>query len=411
MKIAMLTKEFPPHIYGGAGIHVEYLARELRKLNRGKHYLRLLCFGDQKEISPHWEVTGVASPDALASYTGRHRAILDALFRDVIMVSLLEKADILHCHTWYTHLAGSLLKQILGARLVLTTHSLEPHRPWKREQLDTGYEVSSWIEKTAYRDADGVIAVSEAMKKDVHDLYDVPIRNIRVIHNGIDDRQYRPTKDPGVLKAYGIDPDRPFVLVVARLARQKGITHFLEAARHFDSGLQVVICISAPDTPGLMQEVSERIGRLKKRTANRIICVTESVSKAHLVVLYTHAAVFVCPSIYEPFGIVNLEAMACGAPVVASRVGGIPEVVLDGLTGKLVPFQQAGANDPEPMNPDAFARDLAHSVNTLISSPDLRKEMSGRARERVRLHFSWKAVAKKTMEFYQDLQSGSSSRE
>jgi glycogen synthase len=404
VKIAILTKEFPPHIYGGAGIHVEYLSRELKRTARGKHSIQLLCFGDQHETSPHWEVSGVEPPAVIHSYDQRHGALLDALYRDVTMLSRLREADVVHCHTWYTHLAGSLLKQLLGAPLVLTTHSLEPHRPWKREQLDRAYRASSWIEKTAYENADGVIAVSEAMKRDVHLLYGVDHERIRVIHNGIDEEKYHPSKNPYVLEKYGIDLKKPFVLAVARLTRQKGMTHFLDAAGHFEPGIQVVMCASAPDTPGMMQETVERVSRLKKETANKIIWVTETVPVQDLIVLYSETSVFVCPSIYEPFGIVNLEAMACGAPVVASAVGGIREVVVDGVTGSLVSFEASSENDSEPLSPETFAKDLANAVNDLIASPEKRKAMGIRARERVKERFSWKAVAEKTLEFYTHLQ-------
>jgi glycogen synthase len=322
------------------------------------------------------------------------------------MVTRLKEADVIHCHTWYTHLAGCLLKQILNAPLVLTTHSLEPHRPWKREQLDTAYRASSWIEETAYRNADGVIAVSEAMRKDVNRLYGVSARMITVIHNGIDEDQYRPSNNPAVLEAYGIDPDRPFVLMVARLTRQKGILHFLDAVKHLASGVQIVICASAPDTDEIMQETAEKVAMARKATPNTVIWVKETVPAKDLIILYSGAAVFVCPSIYEPFGIVNLEAMACGAPVVASAVGGIPEVVLDGVTGKLVPFQSSGKNDPHPKDPQGFAKDLADAVNCLLDSPVKRREMGMRARERVKDFFSWKAVARRTLEFYTSLRQG-----
>ncbi|PKN29749.1 MAG: glycogen synthase [Deltaproteobacteria bacterium HGW-Deltaproteobacteria-21] len=403
MKIAILTKEFPPHVYGGAGIHVEYLSRELRRAAGGRHSIELLCFGDQQETSDRWKVNGVEPPTALDSYDQRHGALLDALYRDVAMLGRLREADVVHCHTWYTHLAGCLLKQMVGAPLVLTTHSLEPHRPWKREQLDTAYRASSWIEKTAYENADGVIAVSQAMKKDVHLLYGVDHDKIRVIHNGIDEDQYRPTKDPSVLKKYGIDPDRPFVLAVARLTRQKGMAHFLDAAGYLESGIQVVMCASTPDTPGMMQETMEKIARVRKRSSNTIIWVTETVPVQDLIVLYSETSVFVCPSIYEPFGIVNLEAMACGAPVVASAVGGIREVVVEGVTGSLVSFETSSEDDSEPRSPETFAKDLANAVNTLIASPEKKREMGLRARERVKEYFSWKAVAEKTLEFYTDL--------
>ncbi|RJR36094.1 MAG: glycogen synthase [Desulfobacteraceae bacterium] len=404
MNIAILTKEFPPHVYGGAGIHVEYLSRELRRAAGGRHSIRLLCFGEQHQSDALWEVTGIGAPAVPDCYDQRHCSLLDALHRDVAILGRLREADVIHCHTWYTHLAGCLLKQMLGAPLVLTTHSLEPHRPWKREQLDTAYRASSWIEKTAYQNADGVIAVSEAMKKDVHRLYGVDYDRIRVIHNGIDEERYLPTKDPSVLKKYGIDPQNPFVLAVARLTRQKGMVHFLDAARHLEKGVQVVMCASSPDTPEMMQETMEKVSLLRKNTANKIIWVTDAVPVEDLIVLYSEASVFVCPSIYEPFGIVNLEAMACGAPVVASAIGGIREVVIDGVTGKLVSFETSESGS-EPRFPEKFARDLADAVDTLVASPQTREQMGSAAQQRVKEYFTWKAVAGKTLEFYASLQS------
>jgi len=270
--------------------------------------------------------------------------------------------------------------------------------------LDTAYRASSWIEKTAYQNADGVIAVSEAMKKDVHRLYGVDYDRIRVIHNGIDEERYLPTKDPSVLKKYGIDPQNPFVLAVARLTRQKGMVHFLDAARHLEKGVQVVMCASSPDTPEMMQETMEKVSLLRKNTANKIIWVTDAVPVEDLIVLYSEASVFVCPSIYEPFGIVNLEAMACGAPVVASAIGGIREVVIDGVTGKLVSFETSESGS-EPRFPEKFARDLADAVDTLVASPQTREQMGSAAQQRVKEYFTWKAVAGKTLEFYASLQS------
>jgi glycogen synthase len=400
LNIAILTKEYPPYTYGGAGVHVEYLTRALKRLDPGEHSIQLRCFGDQRESAPHWEVRGVGPAD-FECYDPRHSPLLDALFRDVAIVSCLKEADVVHCHTWYTHLAGCLLKRLLNAPLVLTTHSLEPHRPWKREQLDTAYMASSWIEETAYRNADGVIAVSEAMKRDVHRLYGVDLEKIRVIHNGIDEERYRPSDDPSVLDHYGIDPRRPFVLVVARLTRQKGIGHFLDAVPRLDPGLQVVICASAPDTDEILQETVEKVAAAKRRTSNPVVWVKETVPVEHLIALYSRTAMFVCPSIYEPFGIVNLEAMACGAPVVASAVGGIPEVVADGVTGKLVPVDTANIDRAE--GAESFANALAEAINLLAASPHLRREMGMRARERVTERFTWKAVARKTLDFYEYL--------
>lgn len=401
MEIAILTKEYPPHIYGGAGVHVESLTRELEKLIEGK--IRILCFGDQRELSLRREVTGMGPCLPFLCHSDRLHGLVDTLMRDAAIIGTLESADILHCHTWYTHLAGCLLKYMLKAPLVLTTHSLEPHRPWKREQLGSGYEASLWLERTAYHEADGIIAVSEAMKQDVHRLYSVPMERIEVIHNGIDENQYQPLRNPDVLKQYGIDANRPYVLMVSRLTRQKGISHFLEAAKRLESGLQVVMCASVPDTAEVLEEVTAKVSQVRNQTSSKILWVSETVPRDSLIALYSHAALFVCPSIYEPFGIINLEAMACGTPVVASAVGGIREVVEDGVTGRLVPFEPVSGDNPEPKNAEGFAKDLAHAINSLLSAPKELNAMSAAARKRVEDHFTWKAVARKTLDFYKKL--------
>jgi starch synthase len=403
LNIAILTKEYPPHIYGGAGAHVEHLTRELGKLDGGAHEVQILCFGDQDEICGKKRVRGIRPPLFIQVCDEHHRALVDTLERNGAMVGVLQRADVIHCHTWYTHLAGCLLREMLDAPLVLTTHSLEPQRPWKREQLGTAYRASSWIEKMAYQSADGVIAVSASMREDVHRLYHVPMEKIALIHNGIDDDVFRPKEDPDVLLSYGIDPTRPYVLMVTRLTRQKGIIHFLEAAKYLKPGVQVFMCASAPDTQTFMEEVSARFEEVKKRLHTDIIWVKETVSTEDLVALYSQASLFACPSIYEPFGITNLEAMACETPVVASAVGGIKEVVVDGETGRLVPFEPAGAENPEPKDPIGFARDLADAINGLLASPSSLKVMGAYARKRVKEHFSWTSNARQTLDFYQRL--------
>jgi glycogen synthase len=401
LDIAILTKEYPPYNYGGAGVHVEYLTRELDKLIDGR--IRIFCFGDQRESTGRTEVFGVDSCASISPHCDRLRGLVETLTRDVAMIAALEKADILHCHTWYTHLAGCLLKGMLKAPLVLTTHSLEPHRPWKREQLGTGYDASSWIERTAYGEADGVIAVSGAMKEEVHRIYGVPMDRIALIHNGIDENQYRPVNNPDVLRTYDIDAARPYVLIVSRLTRQKGIGHFLEGAAHFEPGLQVVMCASVPDTPEYMEEIASKVSQVRNRTKNKIIWIKETVPRDDLIALYSHAALFACPSIYEPFGIINLEAMSCGTPVVGSAVGGIPEIVEQGVTGRLVPLEPTSGDNPEPRDPERFAEGLAHAVNELLASPEELKRMGSAARRRGETHFTWKTVAGKTLDFYKKL--------
>lgn len=401
MKIAILTNEFPPNIYGGAGVVVEYLTRELTRLDHGTHTVKVLCFGDQHERADNLWVEGITPEFDLPSQDARHAKFLDTLLRNVIMAGSLDDVDVIHCHTWYSHLAGCLLKQLVGAPLVLTTHSLEPHRPWKVEQLGTAYQATTWIEKTAYQNADGVIAVSQSMKRDVHDAYDVPLDKVRVIHNGIDLNEYQPTPNPEILEKYGIDPTRPFLLFVGRITRQKGIIHLVNAIPQIRAGVQIVLCAGAPDTPEIGAEMAERVEQVRAETENPVIWIPEMISKADIIALYTGAAVFVCPSVYEPFGIINVEAMACGTPVVASAVGGIPEIVVHGETGLLVPFEPTSAEDVEPLHPQLYARNLAHAVNSLLEAPDELAAMGRQARKRAEEQFSWTSIARQTLEFYQ----------
>ncbi len=400
LRIALLTNEFPPHIYGGAGVHIENLTRELSRLDDGAHQILVRSFGDQAQLRGNLEVIGVSPEVAPESPEPRHARFLDAMQRDVFMAGSMTEVDIVHCHTWYTHLAGCFVKQLHGARLILTTHSLEPHRPWKAEQLGTAYRASSWVERTAYQNADGVVAVSEAMRQDVHHLYGVPLDRIQVVHNGIDAQRWRRTHDPARLEKFGIDPEQPYVLFVGRITRQKGIDHLLRAVAHLRPGVPVVLAAGAPDTPEAEAAVAEAVARLARTRREPIVWIRQVMPQDDLIVLYSHAAVFVCPSVYEPFGIINLEAMACETPVVASAVGGIPEVVLDGETGLLVPFEPAGLQDPDPADPDRFARDLAAATNALLDDPARRAEMGERARARVTSHISRAAIAAATLTFY-----------
>jgi glycogen synthase len=390
-------------VYGGAGVHVEYLSRELANLEGGKHEIQILCFGDQKEHSLNKGVRSVQLPPDLSLQGLRHPKLLDTLLRDILMIGSLEETDVVHCHTWYTHLAGCLAKEIFRAPLVLTTHSFEPDRPWKEEQLGSAYRASSWLEKTAYENADGVIAVSQSMKKRVHELYQVPSEKIRVIPNGIDVNQYRPRFDPTVLTSYGINPDKPFLIFVGRVTRQKGILHLVGAIKHVSRGPQIVLCAGAPDTEEIGKEMEEKVKEARTETPHEIIWIRQWIPKSDLITLYSHASVFICPSVYEPFGIVNLEAMACGTPAVATAVGGIPEAVADGETGLLVPFEPAVSNPWEPEDPEKFSKDLAGAINRLLLSPERLEAMSRRARGWVEDRFSWKRIAEQTLAFYQEL--------
>ncbi len=402
MKIALYTNEFPPHIYGGAGVHIDFLSRELSRMAE----VEVRCFGDQNSHQPGLNVLGVQPHISPNSHQLDHVGMFKNLSRNLEMSMLTATADVVHCHTWYSHMAGILTKQLHQVPLFLTTHSLEPHRPWKVEQLGNGYHLSCWIERTAYENADGIIAVSNDMKKDVMDLYGVPEDRVKVIYNGIDLNFYRPQYRPSVLEQLGIDPYTPFVLFVGRVTRQKGIAQFLGAARHFAPGVQIVLCAGAPDTPEIERETREGYEALS-RERDGVIMITEMLKHDVLRHLYSHASVFVCPSLYEPFGIINLEAMACGTPVVGSRVGGIPEIIVDGETGFLVDLQSVSKSNFEPLDPDGFQRGIAAKVNTILADESLRKSMGEASRKRVELMFGWEAIAKETMAFYEEIKARS----
>jgi glycogen synthase len=403
MRISLFTNEYPPHVYGGAGVHVEYLARELARAESGAHAVDVFSFGEQREDAGNLRVRGIPAGAEIVALDPRHTKLLDALQRDLGMVGAVESPDIVHCHTWYSHLAGCLAKPLTGARLVLTTHSLEPHRPWKIEQLGSAYHASSWIEKTAYENADGVIAVSEAMKADVQALYGVPEERVRVIHNGIDPDEYRRREAPDVLERLGVDPTIPIVLFVGRITRQKGILHLVRALRQLRPGAQVVLCAGAPDTPEISAEMTRVVEQAQRDASVPIVWLPQMLPKPDVIALYSHAALFVCPSVYEPFGIINLEAMACETPVVASAVGGIPEIVVPDETGILVPFEAEGGGSPEPRDPESFARGLADAVNALMADPERRAAMGRASRARVLSKFSWSSIAEQTLGFYGEL--------
>jgi len=311
-------------------------------------------------------------------------------------------ADLVHCHTWYTHFGGILAKKNYGVPLVVTVHSLEPLRPWKREQLAGGYDFSVWIEKTALEMADAIIAVSSETKRDIERLFDVDSKRVHVIHNGIDLDQYRKVDSTAALKRYGIDPNTPYLLFVGRITRQKGFQHLVRAIQFMDPGFQIVLCAAAPDTPGMAEEMEAAVERAKAQRRG-IIWLDKMVDQTTACELYSHAGVFVCPSIYEPFGIINLEAMACETAVVASAVGGIKEVVVDGENGFLVPLEQMNESPFEPTNPEKFARDLAARINQLMKDRQLGERFGKAGRKRVEENFGWAAIAEKTRKLYETL--------
>ncbi len=400
MKVLFLTNEYPPNIYGGAGVHVGYLSQELAKTMP----VEVRCFGDQhleqgnlKVIGFQLDASSFTCPKPLRSAFGAVRRCTDFNTMNI-------DSDLVHCHTWYTHFGGILAKKNYALPLVITVHSLEPLRPWKREQLAGGYDFSLWVEKTALEMADAIVAVSRATKEDIERLFNVDPARVHVIHNGIDLDRYRKLDSSGVLTRYGIDPAEPYLLFVGRITRQKGVQHLIHAIQFMDRNFQIVLCAAAPDTPELAEEVRIAIERTQAQRPG-IIWVNEMVDQQAACELYSHAAVFVCPSIYEPFGIINLEAMACETAVVASAVGGINEVVVDGETGFLVPLEQMKESPFEATDPEKFARDLAERINELMKNRQLRERCGKAGRKRVEENFSWAAIAEKTKALYASLSS------
>jgi starch synthase len=379
LKVALLTREYPPEVYGGAGVHVTYLARELA----GLVDLTVHCQGKDR-------------PDAVAHrpwdlLSGTNTA-LQTVSTDLAMTAGAEGSDLVHSHTWYANLGGHLASLLYGIPHVVTMHSLEPLRPWKAEQLGGGYEISSWCERVSATAAAAVIAVSDGMRADILSAYpEIEKGKVRVIRNGIDTSEYSPDPRTGVLERYGIDPRRPYVIFVGRITRQKGVPVLLRAAAELDPSAQLVLCAGQADTPELLDEVTQLVDGLKA-TRSGVIWIPEMLPKQDVIQLLTHAAVFACPSLYEPLGIVNLEAMACGTAVVGSRVGGIPEVVEDGVTGLLV----------TPDDPAA----LAMALNTVLTNTSLATSMGQAGRDRTVTEFGWRAVAEQTAALYSELVSG-----
>ncbi len=402
MKIALFTNEFPPNIYGGAGVHIDFLSQELSKLGQ----IEVRCFGDQSVNSTNMNVQGITSSlTKMVDDNNPHIKMFHNLSKNVELAQATPQADIVHCHTWYTHLAGIFTRELLQIPLILTTHSLETHRPWKVEQLGNGYFLSRWIENSAYNTADGIIAVSKQMKDDVIEAYGVAPEKVTVIHNGIDPEFYKPTFDESLLLEYGIDPEVPFVLFVGRITRQKGISQLIAAAKYFNKNCQVVLCAGAPDTKEIAEETEALIADLCKEREG-IILISEMLPREKIKILYSHARVFACPSLYEPFGIINLEAMACETPVVGSHVGGIPEIITEGSTGHLVPLESISRTDFNPANPEAFQKDFAAKINLLLSDENLAIQMGKAGRERVLQLFSWESIAKTTFNYYQKVIDG-----
>jgi starch synthase len=393
--ISLLTREYPPEVYGGAGVHVEYLARELTRLID----VEVHCFGTTRG-----EQTPPAHAHAPAPQFDGANAALRTMSIDLAMAAALSGTQLAHSHTWYANFGGHVAKLLYGIPHVMTSHSLEPLRPWKAEQLGGGYALSSYCEKTAIETADAVIAVSAGMGADVLRCYPgVDDSRLHVIHNGIDTDEYRRLDGTDVLQRHGVDPAEPYVIFVGRITRQKGLPHLLSAARDFERGTRLVMLASAADTPEILAEVTALVADVRA-SGVEVTWIGEMLPKSDLIQLLSHARVFVCPSIYEPMGIVNLEAMACETAVVATRTGGIPEVVDDGVTGLLVPID-ADPDDPygAPRDPKIFAGAIADAVNSLLRDGSTAHRMGVAGRQRAVAEFSWPAIAERTVSLYRTL--------
>ena len=390
MRVVLLTREYPPDVYGGAGVHVEYLARELARITD----VEVRCFGADRDGA-----LAFRPPAELADTN----AALQTMAVDLQMAADLGGAALVHSHTWYANFAGHVAKLLHGVPHVATAHSLEPMRPWKEEQLGGGYRLSSFCERTALESADAVVAVSPAMRDDVLASYPaLDPAKVHVIRNGIDSKQYSPDLGTEAVERFGVDPERPLVVFVGRITRQKGISHLLEAALAFDPSAQIVLAAGAPDTEALAGEIEAKVERVQVERGN-IVWLQGMLQKPEVIQLLSHATLFLCPSIYEPLGIVNLEAMACGAAVVATRTGGIPEVVVDGETGLLVPFDDFDPETREPRDPQRFASDIAEKVNLLLGNPALAERFGKAGRKRAVEKFSWSAIADETLALYRSL--------
>ena len=389
MRVDLLTKEYPPAVYGGAGVHVAELTRVLRE----RIEVQVRCFGDARDEA---DVTAYATPAELADAN----AALQTLGTDLAIADGCAGADLVHSHTWYANFAGHTASLLHGVPHVLSAHSLEPLRPWKAEQLGGGYRLSSFAERTAYEGAAGIIAVSAGMREDILRSYPaVDPARVHVVHNGIDVEAWAPNPDTSALERLGIDPQAPTIVFVGRITRQKGLPYFLRAVRELPEGVQVVLCAGAPDTPEIAAEVSGLVAELQA-TRSGVHLISEMLPRHELTQILTHATTFVCPSVYEPLGIVNLEAMACGTPVVASATGGIPEVVVDGETGFLVELDQLDDGTGTPTDPDRFIADMAAALTDMVSDSERAAAMGRASRERAAEHFSWESIGERTLEVY-----------
>lgn len=392
MRVDIISKEYPPEIYGGAGVHVAELVRSLRE----SIDVRVRAFGAMRDEA------GTSSYSVPVELTASNVAIA-TLGTDLAIVEDVAGADVVHSHTWYANFAGHLAKLLHGIPHVITAHSLEPLRPWKAEQLGGGYRVSSYIEKTAYESADAIIAVSDGMRRDILRAYpDVNPDNVVTIHNGIDLERWVRNEDHDVARSLGIDPDRPTVIFVGRITRQKGLPYLLQAARRLPAEVQLVLCAGAPDTPEILAEVEAAVGVLRDER-DGVVWIDRMLTRDELSVALSVSSVFVCPSVYEPLGIVNLEAMACGVAVVGTATGGIPEVIEDGVTGRLVPIDQVNDGTGTPTDPEQFVTDLARVLTEVVLDTDLCREYGSAGRRRAEDHFAWSAIAERTEALYRRL--------
>ena len=388
MRIDLITKEYPPHIYGGAGVHVAELVKVLRKTIE----VKVRCFGEVRDESDTFAYTHPSDFDSA-------NPALQTMATDLAMVSDMTSTDLVHSHTWYANFAGQVASKLHGVPHLITAHSLEPLRPWKEQQLGGGYLLSSYIEKSAYEDATGIIAVSAGMRDDILRAYpQIDPAKVTVVHNGIDLEAFQAAKDLDSVRAHGVDPDQRSVLFVGRITKQKGLPYLLKAARDLPADVQLVLAAGAPDTPQILQEVTELVEELRKIRSN-VIWIQKHLSRPELIALLSSATVFACPSIYEPLGIVNLEAMACSIPVVATATGGIPEVVAHNQTGLLVPIEQLKDGSGTPIDEARFVSDFAAALNQMLDSSQLR-EFGEAGRTRAEQHFSWSSIADQTLSVY-----------